>query len=283
MTFAEDSAESTTEDSHASNWTFSHEVEGDYTYVGRAEIGAARLAEQSASAQYVLTAQYKEGVPLRTGFNWQRFSFSSAGFTAVPNTLQSESFIAGLDYELPGSIFVRLEAQPGFYNASSRVSPRGFNIPVVVGGSWLYNKDLQFVLGLSIDATRQYPVLPGGGIRWQINSQWLLNAILPKPRLELAITKKLTAFAGADFEEASYRTDPGFGEAHRNEKLNSQWLDFTEVRAGAGAIWDISAEVKLELEAGSLVYRELNYHRADVSVHSSDAAPYGRVGFSAKF
>jgi hypothetical protein len=176
-----------------------------------------------------------------------------------------------------------VEAQPGFYSASSEILGSSFNVPLIIGGSYLYSKDLQLVLGVSIDATRKYPVLPGGGVRWQINHNWLLNAVLPKPRLELKISKRLTAYLGGDVEEAAYRTDENFGRAQGRSELSSSWIDFTEVRAGGGAVWDIAAEVKLELEAGALFYRQLDYHKAGVDLHSSDTAPYGHIGFSAKF
>jgi len=41
----------------------------------------------------------------------------------------------------------------------------------------------QLILGLSIDVERNYPVIPAAGVRWKIGPQWLLDAVLPTPRL----------------------------------------------------------------------------------------------------
>jgi hypothetical protein len=100
-----------------SPWTVSSELTLDYGYVGPSKTGGKDISEQSSSAEYVMTLRYKDGAPLRLGFEWNRFSFSDTGDTAIPNTLQSEAIVAGVDFEVFNSIFVRIEAQPGFYDA----------------------------------------------------------------------------------------------------------------------------------------------------------------------
>ncbi|HEY2343159.1 MAG TPA: hypothetical protein VGH90_09035, partial [Chthoniobacteraceae bacterium] len=165
-----------------SPWTFSQELTLQEAYVGPSRTGGANISEQSSGAQYVLTSRYKDGPPIRLGFEWERFSFSSTAGAPIPNTLQSEAIVVGVDMAFGSSILARIEADPGFYSASGRITGSSFDIPIIIGGSYLWSKDVQLALGISIDPQREYPVLPGGGIRWQINDRWLLDGILPKPR-----------------------------------------------------------------------------------------------------
>jgi len=265
------------------SWHFSSDLQLDYSYAGGGRTDGKSVSAQDAHAQYVLTSQYKEGAPLRFGFDWQHFSFGSTAGTQIPNTLHSEAIIAGVDLEVFNSIFIRIEAQPGFYSASSDFSGRSFNVPVIVGGSYVYSKDLQLILGVSIDPARDIPVLPGGGIRWQVSDHWLLDAVLPKPRLEYEYSKQVTLYGGADVLDNSFRTDHRFGTATGNKDLNSAWLDYTEVRVGTGATVKVNDKVNLDLEVGYTVYRDFDYHRAGVDLHSNEGGVYGGVSLSAKF
>src|SRR4051794_4652327 len=77
-----------------SPWVFSHELTLEESYVGPSKTGGKNIEEQRSGAEYVLTAQYKDGPPLRLGMDWTRLSFGSTSGTPMPNTLQSESIIA---------------------------------------------------------------------------------------------------------------------------------------------------------------------------------------------
>ncbi len=267
----------------ASSWVFSHDVTFDTAVIGGGRTDGANLFEQSNDFQYVLTSQYKDGPPLRLGVEWVRDSFSRTAGTRVPNTLQSISVIAGVDLEVFNSVFIRLEAQPGFYSASSNLRGNTIDVPVTVGGSYVYSKDVQLVLGVEIDPQRKYPVLPGGGIRWQINDKWLLDAVLPKPRLEYQLTHEVSVYGGANLVENSYRTDSQFGNRVGNSRLNGAWLDYEEVRVGGGATVKLSEKVDLSFEIGYLAYREFQFHRADFEVHETTGGIYGGMSLGAKF
>jgi opacity protein-like surface antigen len=267
-----------------SPWQFSSDLELDASYTGPGgEVEGKDITELHSAAQFVLTTQYKDGPPVRFGADWERFTFSGTRGTQIPNTLQSESFIAGIDLQLFSSFFLRLEADPGFYSASSQIRSDSFNIPMVVGGSYLYNKDLQFVVGVSIDPEREQIVLPGGGIRWQINDQWLLNAVLPKPRLEYEMTKQLTIFGGGDILESSYRVGDRFGRISRQRSLNSAWIDYTEIRAGGGTSIKLTDKIAVDLEVGYTLFRDFNFHRPGVELHTNDGGIYAAISIGAKF
>jgi opacity protein-like surface antigen len=264
-------------------WSFSSELETGYSYVGTSRTDKKNIDEQSGSAQFVLTSQYREGPPLRFGVAWQRFSFGGTEGTRLPNTLQSVSIIAGVDLQIFESIFLRLEAQPGWYSGSSRMLGRAFNVPVVLGGSYLVNKDLQFVLGVSFDVQRETYLLAGGGIRWQINDQLLANFILPKPRLEYKVSNQMTVYVGGDLFETSYRVDGDMGRRVNHPELNNAWLDYFEVRVGGGATLKPTEKIELDFELGYMAYREAAYQRTDITVHSDSGGLYGGVSLRAKF
>lgn len=231
----------------------------------------------------VVSTRLGEGPLLRLGFSWQRFSFGLPDDAPLPNTLQSLSAVVGFDLQLFDSWLVRLEAQPGFYSGSSDLSANDFNVPFLIGLSYIASADLQWILGVSVDVNRALPVFPGAGVRWKFADQWLLNAVMPQPRLEYLWSKELTLYGGADLLGSTFRVSRDFGDSHGNAKLNGAVVDLLEIRAGVGASWKISSRLLAELEAGCVAYRDIDFHRADQNYQSRGAGAYGQLVIGAKF
>src|SRR5207247_4827020 len=131
-------------------WTLSGEFSANATYVGEGDVerGGKHVNdfdEIDSDIRVVLTPRIKLGV-LRLGAEWQRFSFGLPDGAQLPNTLQSFSAIIGLDMQFSDSIIVRAEAQPGLYNGGlGHLSWGDFNMPFLIGGTYIYSPNLQFV------------------------------------------------------------------------------------------------------------------------------------------
>jgi hypothetical protein len=190
--------------------------------------------------------------------------------------------VLGLDTQLSDSILLRFQAQPGFYG-TDHFESQDVNIPFVIGGTYIYSPDLQFVLGIGVDIDRKYPVLPGGGIRWKVARQWVLDAVLPSPRLEFLFNKDLTFYAGGTLREINFRVDDHFGTTRGIPRLNQAVLTYSEVRVGAGADWKVSSVITLSAEAGYQPYRDFDFYRTDVRYHQDGGAPYGTVSVHGEF
>ena len=265
----------------------SWEVETKSSYVGgaRTDLTEGRhrsVSEEASEMRIVALPQLKEGFLLRAGVEWQRFSFGLPSNATLPNTLQSVSVVIGMDMQLGESWLLRMEATPGFYGDAG-LTINGFNVPFVIGASYLVSPELQWVLGLEINLEGQYPVLPGAGVRWKFADRWVLNAILPTPRMEYEFSKSLTGYAGFDFKTGSYRMDSSFGTAHGNARLNNAVLEYMEFRAGAGASWKVSHHWTLEGEVGYMPYRKFDYYRAGQNIETDNGAPYGQISIEGRF
>jgi hypothetical protein len=189
----------------------------------------------------------------------------------------------GLDTQLSDSILVRFEAQPGLYG-TNHLEGSDFNVPFLLGGTYIYNPNLQFVLGVSVDVERKYPLLPGAGIRWKIARQWVANAVLPTPRLEFQPSKDLTLYLGANIKETNFRVSDNFGDTHgRKSQLNGALLTYSEVRTGLGIAWKTSSMLTLTAEAGYQPYRNFDFYRTEVRYHEDGSAPYGMLSLHGAF
>ena len=266
----------------------SHQFDAEFSLTSgaRTDLGEGRhgdVSGQSGLVREVISTRLGEGPLLRLGVEWQRFSFALPDRAPLPNTLQSLSAVVGLDLQLFESWLVRIEAQPGFYSGSGDFSASDFNVPFVIGGSYIASADLQWMLGVSVDVNRAIPVFPGVGVRWKFADQWVLNAVLPRPRLEYVWSRELTLYGGADLRGSTFRVSRDFGDSHGAPKLNRAVVDLTEIRVGVGASWKVSSWLQADLETGVVAYRDFDFHRANENYQSKAAAAYGQLVIGAKF
>lgn len=279
---------STPEESGGTKGLFPFEFDAEYSYIADGDVSRGRrdirdFDETYSSLRFIYTPRIKFGI-LRLGAAYERFGFGMPDNVQLPDTLQSISAIVGLDTQLAESILVRFEAQPGFYGTEDEFYEGTFHVPVVLGGTYIYSPNLQFVFGVSYDYERKYSVFPGGGIRWRFAPQWVLNAVAPTPRLEYEANKNLTIYAGADLKGSTFRTDDRFGTKFAGDPdLNHAVISYTEVRTGIGVDLKLAPEIKLSFEGGYLPYREFDFHRAAVRYRHEEGAAYGSIAFRAAF
>jgi len=269
---------------------FEFEVEG--TYAGSGDIERGRgpgllsvrdFDETDFRTHFIFTPRVKIGI-LRLGVQTERYSFGFSHNAATPDALHSTAFVIGLDTEFSDSFLIRLEAQPGFYGTDFDDFGRDtFNAPFILGGAYIFSSSFQLTFGISGDAFRKYPVLPGGGVRWKFAPHWTLNAVLPTPRLEYEINNDIMVYGGADIRSTSYRVDKQFGTLRGDARLNHGALTYDEVRLGAGFEWKLSSAVKLSVEGGGIPYRTFDFHRAHVRYREDGIVPYGMIALHAAF
>ena len=255
------------------------------TYVADAEVRRGRrdvgYDESDTILRLILTPRVKLGV-LRLGAEWERFSFGMPQHAPLPDTLQSAAIVVGIDTQFSDSILMRFEAQPGFYGTNV-LDFDEFNVPFIAGGTYIYNPNIQFIVGVSVDVERKFPVLPAAGIRWKVSRQWLLNASLPEPRIEFEAAKNVALYLGATFKETSFRVADDFSNTRRNSRLNRAVLTYSEVRTGVGVDWKITPAITLSAEAGYQPYRSFDFYRLDLRFHENGSAPYGMLQLHGAF
>ena len=267
---------------------FSFEFHVEQTYAGdgdviREETVVRDFDMSDTKWQFVLTPRVKIGI-LRLGVQMERYSFGFSSDGPLPDVLGSTALVLGLDTQFSDAFLIRLELTPGYYGTDVDDWGRDtFNVPAVIGGTYIVSSSFQVFFGLGIDPLREYPILPGGGIRWRFAPQWTLNASVPVPRLEYEIGRTFMLYAGADIRATSYRVDKQFGTVRGDSSLNHAAITYKEIRVGGGFEWKISSAIKLAAEGGFIPYRNFDFHRTEVRYHQDDAVPYGMLAFHATF
>ena len=266
------------------------------TKQGNATLGG--VSNANSHFNYVVSPTIKDGLLLRFGVDTERDSFGLFRAAPLPNTLQSINAIVGADMSIGDKIILRVEAHPGVYSDFVHVTANSIDVPVQIGGTYLYSKDFQIILGMQIDLKSNYPVIAVPGFRWQFADKWVIDAIPPKPRLEYELSNALTLYVGANILNGTYQLNDTFGVHHghgdgpNNAQFNNNVVDFTEVRVGVGTVWKFTPNLSLDVSAGYMPYRDFDIHPSrigydidDTSFHNQldRGAPYGEAGISGSF
>jgi hypothetical protein len=272
------------------NWFKSIFSTGEYvaeeTYIAEADVARGKRAvrdfnENDTIVRYIATPRISVGI-LRLGAEWERFSFGMGDQVFLPDVLQSAALVLGLDTQFSDSILIRMEAHPGVYG-TTRFTWDDVNIPFIAGGTYIYNPNLQFIVGVSVDVEGKYPVIPAAGIRWKIARDWVLNAVAPEPRLEYSALRDITLYVGANIKQTNFRMDENFGNDQHDPALNHAVMSYSEVRTGIGADWKLSPILTVTAEAGYQPYRTFDFYRTDVRFHEAGSAPYGMISLHGAF
>ncbi len=273
--------------SSTSSGTFSQEVEASYNASAgaRSNVSPSRnadVSEQNTHFQYVLSYASPDRAVIRFGMGYDRYDFGFAGPGLIPGALQSLNLVAGLDLKIR-DILIRIEAQPGFFGDDRGFNSSDFNIPVLLGASYLVSKDFQWIAGLYYNPNASNPVLGGIGFRWKMADRWTLNFVPPNPRIEFKATDDLTLYAGGQILSSTFRVNKNFGGAPGARNYNNALVDYTEVRAGAGASWKLGGKGSLDVEAGYMAYRDFDYHKVGDNFQTKSGSVYGQVGVKLGF
>jgi len=266
----------------------SYELDADTSYVGdaRTNFGSGDkgdVSEERTRGHFIISPQYADGPLYRFGLAYQRYTFGFSKAAPMPDLLQSENVVVGMDFELFNSWLVRVEADPGFYGDGRATGFRDFNVPFLIGGSYIASAELQWVLGLDVDFNRQLPVIPAVGVRWEFTDNWVIDAVLPTPRLEYDWSKALTLYAGGDVDDGTFRVDRGVGTALGRPQLGGAIVEYDEIRVGGGLSWKASKVFTFEVEGGYLPFREFDFHRANFHFSNDSGAPYGQMSINTQF
>jgi hypothetical protein len=269
-------------------------ITGSYTAGGDIDQGTREvgtLDTQNTKVFYTASIPLSSKVALRTGLDYNRYSFGVPQGTLIPNTLQSVAFTLGTDVELSEHWLMRFEVAPGLYSDFSDISGSDFNAPIILGFTYLVDSRLQFVFGLAIDpffSTRfnsilDSPAFPGVGVRWQFADQWTLNAILPNPEIQYDVTEQVQLFAGGRLSGGSFRVREDIGDGLGRQDFNNDVVSYQEVRGGLGLRYKFHPALTLEAEGGYTVSRSFTYKNEDGLKYDGGAAPYAQIGLKGKF
>jgi Domain of unknown function (DUF6268) len=249
----------------------SHSAESDISE-GTRPLGEVSTLQSRAGIIHTLAAAADSAWLL--GATWQRFSFSAAAGTPIPDHLTALAFKIGYNRPLTQQWSLRAEIDPGIYSDFEDIGGDDFNAPAGLRFIYATSRDLQWFFGLNLDLRSGNPVVGGAGLRWHFAREWTLLLLVPAPRIEYAATPDLTFFAGANLRGGTFRVAEDFGRRRGRGSLDDQNVGYRELSAGAGARWQLSPTVALSAAVGWMFDRRFEFDDRNLLLNGDGAATF---------
>jgi hypothetical protein len=208
---------------------------------------------------------------VQAGAEYQHFGFDPPSAAYIPEQLDVLNGFVALDFRWSRKDMLRIQTEPGFYTDFDSASRNSVNAPLAIAYTRVPNKRFQWVLALSLNTWRGEKLLPGGGIRWQINDRWKLKFFMPQPQIEYRARPDLHLFVGGDFRGNTYRVSKDFGTDRGAPALNNALVDYQEIRVGPGFSWNVKPLIELNFQTGYMLGREFDFHNSGVVLRSGKA------------
>jgi hypothetical protein len=201
----------------------------------------------------------------------------------LPDRLGELSANLGLSHRFSPALSLSGFVRPGFYSDLENFSSDAFNAPVLLLGRYATSQDLVWSAGVSANFFSDRGVMPVAGVRWKFAPEWTFNLGFPRAGFTWDVKEKLSLNAGLSIQGGSYRVTESLGvPAPGIARLANTYVDYREIRFGAGADFKLSEHVSVSVEAGVMTDRRFEFYDRDYTLNG-EAAPYGSVGLSGRF
>jgi hypothetical protein len=200
------------------------------------------------------------GTFLLHGFAYARNALDTTGAVFLPEALEELTFSLGVQHRASAQWSFAAYLRPGFYGDSLKFNGDSFNAPLLGTAVYTVSPGLAWIFGGSANAASDTPFMPIAGVRWQFAPAWTLNIGFPRAGVSWRHSDRLTLNAGATVQGGDYYLGDGLGSpAPGIGRLARTWLEYREIRLGAGAELALSAGVTLSIDAGLALDQRFDY------------------------
>ena len=258
-------------------------MRSSYTAASTAKFDGVKSAGDSDAYAFDLSIGHKfklnSSWSLLVDLGSQNIYLNSIPAARVPDEIHTFRITTGVEFKVSEKLTITGLFSPSLYRFEDVTgNDIGFSGGLMM--AYRYRPTLSWSLGVFVSPNSSLsPVLPAGGLDWKINRKFELQLMFPKPRLLYQITSNWSVFAGGDLTGTAFRTQNDFGTKIGFPKYNDALADYRDIRVGAGTGFQINRGIRLEVEGGYSVDRQLNYIDIDKKV-KFDPSPY--VGASLK-
>jgi hypothetical protein len=267
--------------------SYTGRLEAVHTYAGPSEIrlGQAELGDlESQFTRVTYGGTFNDGAELSwgVGVGYSRWDFGRPAGAPLPSDLQSITVPISAQWKFRENWQVFGELSPGIYSDFVDLRSEDFNAPFLGGIGYSFNRDLQVFLTLSLDGRRDVPVVGGPGVRWRFAEAWTLQLLLPRPQIQFRPSGNWLLHVGAELTGGAFHLHPNYGTERGVPAMDDQFVNYREIRTGAGVRWGGEKGLAVSLEAGWMIDRRFVFDDIRLQ-YNGDGAPYGRLSLNYRY
>jgi len=259
---------------------------GSYGQTSDLELNGTEQGESgslNAFASYRLRLDTGTPVSWEVGPEFDVFTFNPSPGVFIPDRAGSMAMALVVNWRMAEKWHLSVTARPGVYSDFTNLDLEDFNTPVLSVLTYQWNDRLTLGAALSINArNRALPLIGGVGLRWQMSERWALSLLFPRPRLEVAPNPQWRLWVGGEFKSGAYHLSENFGTRLGAPQLDSEFMEYREIRAGVGAEYQLGEHWRFRVDAGWLLDRRWDFDAVDMTYDGKGAA-YGQLAVNYRF
>ena len=259
--------------------TLSHSCSPSGDLERNGKVGEVKIAQSSVA--YFLSVPLTRELRGLAGIFHTSTRLDLAGPVPLPGRLQLWGLSLGATRTLaeffgPGWSST-LMLRPYLSSDSSSLGDAGFSLPASLSFGYRQSPALTWNFGLNVNAQSDNPVMPILGARWDFAPSWTLAFGFPQTGVSYQASPALTLKAGARFQGGTYHVTTA-----RAPGLGDTWLEYRDIRLGAGFDYQIGKVLTATLDGGVVVNRKFDYFDRNYDLDGKSAG-YFTLSLRARF
>lgn len=261
------------------------DISTSYSFTSNGDLERNRKVGSTEVSHYEFEASFSLPAPdtwmFSTALSWKRDQFKSTGAVPLPKRLTELglNFMAMKDLtkEIGPGWSAMAMIGPSFSSDSGKISGDGFSLLGVATIGKEVSPTLSWDVGLVGMTRGDMKVLPMIGLKWGFAPDWELSIGFPRTGVSYKVSDALKLSAGLSRQGGTYHISkaPAAG-------LGNTYLDYSEMRGGLRADYEINKNVSVEVEAGATLERKFDYYDRNYELKGKSVG-YGRLGVKYQF
>ncbi|MDI1250564.1 MAG: DUF6268 family outer membrane beta-barrel protein [Lacunisphaera sp.] len=250
-----------------------------------APAGGFSVAQAGAEIAVPLPPLGSDIFPI-VSLEYRLYSLDRDAGTPLPDRLQSLSTAFTVFTKLNADWSLLASVSPGFHNAGSTFSSKGFGVGVIAIASRKFNPAFDAGFGFVYDSLSKGSgrIMPVATLNWTPAPAWRVTLGFPRTGVIYTASKTLEVefTAEADFGSFYVQDDPLPGGSNK-PALNRTRLEYQALRVGPALTWQASPTFSARASVGAVPFLRADYHQRNYRAAADRAAAYVSASLNWKF
>ena len=256
---------------------YSYVGEGDTSYHGDHGQSDAQTLGVAGQMDYPLNEHWFIPLSVQSKELW----LETLNGLPIPGEIDTLSFGAGVGYHFNDQWTVAASVGPTLYRYND-ITSDDIGFTTAIHATYQWRPDVLFAFGLAINPDSEVPVLPLAGARWNINPDFTLNLMFPRPALIYHLKPQIDLMLVGSGEFATFRTAADLGNTIGQIRYNHTLGTYRNFHLGAGAEYRFSNSLSASFETGYAFGRQIDYKDVGETV-TFEPSPYVTAGLRWRF
>ncbi|MBC8017026.1 MAG: hypothetical protein H7X83_00710 [Verrucomicrobia bacterium] len=218
----------------------------------------------------VRNVNINDKLTLSLGGGYGHKHIDASADAGLPQDLHSLYLDAGAYYKFNARSFASVKMTPGFYSDFKDLGSDDLRMPVLALGGYAFSNGMTLIGGFAYRfGYHSAQFIPALGLTYQVNDQWRIDLIAPRPGVTYSASRQLQLFVAGDFSSDEYEL--------KDRAQGAKVIKYRDYRVLGGVDYLPTKQVKLSGAVGYAFDRDFVFYDGNRSSMRMDNVPFMRL------